>query len=55
MYGRKRSEKIKKAVSNANKGKIPWNKGLTKETNEIVKKYSENRKKTMIVKGYFKK
>jgi len=25
-----------------NKGKIPWNKGLTKETDDRVKKYAEN-------------
>lgn len=35
----KRSEKLK--------GRIPWNKGLTKETNPIVRGYAEKVKKTM--------
>ena len=46
MYGRKLSEETKKKLSDSKKGKKnpmygtePWNKGLTKETDERVRKY----------------
>jgi len=45
-----RSEEHKKAISESKKGKIPWNKGLTKD-DERVRKYTEERMKTM---GYIK-
>lgn len=48
MYGRKLSEEQKKKISLSKKGKKnpmygiePWNKGLTKETDERIKKYSK--------------
>ena len=40
--GRRQSEESKEKNRLAHLGKIPWNKGLTKETSEIVKKYSTN-------------
>jgi len=42
---RTRGEKWIKSQSESHKGKIPWNKGLTKETDERVKKYIETREK----------
>ncbi|HNS71653.1 MAG TPA: NUMOD3 domain-containing DNA-binding protein, partial [bacterium] len=44
MYGRKHSEESKKKNSNSHLGKKAWNKGLTKETNEIIRTYSEKLK-----------
>jgi group I intron endonuclease len=40
------TEEHKKALSESKKGKIPWNKGLTKD-DERVRKYTEERMKTM--------
>jgi hypothetical protein len=40
MYGKHHSENTKRKQSEAKKNFIPWNKGLTKETDERVKKYS---------------
>ena len=39
--GKKLSLAHRKKLSEAKEGKIPWNKGLTKDTDERVKKYSE--------------
>jgi hypothetical protein len=36
------SEETRSKMSEVQKGRIPWNKGLTKETDERVKKYSES-------------
>ena len=55
IFGRKRSEKVREAVSKANKNRQAWNKGLTKETDDRVKKNSDNRYNTMLKKGFFKK
>jgi len=44
QIGKKRkpmSEQGKKNISNAHKGLIPWNKGLTAKTDDRVKKYTE--------------
>ncbi len=41
FLGKKHTEKAKKANSEKHKGKIGWNKGLTKETSTAVKKISE--------------
>lgn len=38
MLGKFHSRATKEKISLANKGRIPWNKGLTKETNDIVKR-----------------
>ena len=43
--GRTISEEAKIKNSNSCKGRIPWNKGLTKETDDRVKKYSEKLRK----------
>lgn len=40
MFGKKQSESAKRKIGLANKGKTPWNKGLTKETDERVKNIS---------------
>jgi very-short-patch-repair endonuclease len=40
-YGKLRSKEVREKISESKKGQAPWNKGLTKETNDIVKKYSE--------------
>lgn len=45
LRGRKRvpfSEEWKKNIGLGGLGRIPWNKGLTKETNEIIKRVSED-------------
>jgi hypothetical protein len=42
--GKIRSEETRKNISKTLKGREPWNKGLTKETNDIVKKHGESRK-----------
>jgi group I intron endonuclease len=54
MYGRKRSKKLKESVSKSNKGRKSWCSGLTKETDERVKLYTEKRNQTMIEKGLYK-
>lgn len=41
MVKRKYSKKRNKKISETLKGRIPWNKGLTKETDERIKKTSE--------------
>jgi len=38
---RPRSQESKKRMSESRRGKVPWNKGLTKETDERVKKYCD--------------
>lgn len=42
--GRICTSDMKHKISNSNKGKIPWNKGLTSNIDNRVKKYSETRK-----------
>lgn len=37
------SNRGKKNISEAQKGRIPWNKGLNKDTNSAIKKMAENR------------
>lgn len=44
------SDEHKAKISAANKGKIPWNKGLTKETDSRVKKGYDSFHKTMEIK-----
>ena len=44
LKGRKLNEQQKKNMF----GRIPWNKGLTKETNESVRRYSINSRKTKL-------
>ena len=44
MTGRIFSEEIRKRMSEFHKGQVPWNKGLTKETDIRVKKISESKK-----------
>ena len=46
MYGKKHSEETKRKQALKRIGKIPWNKGLTKETDERVLKYSISGSKT---------
>ncbi len=50
MFGRKHTDEVKKicAVAGAKsmKGKIPWNKGLTKETDDRIHQISLSQKKT---------
>lgn len=41
--GKKRTLEQRKALSKVKKGSIPWNTGLTKETNETVKRIAENK------------
>jgi len=43
-YGKPRSEETRRKWSESRKGNVPWNKGLTKETDYRVKKYSETLK-----------
>lgn len=43
--GRKLSEETKLKISLSKKGKTPWNKGLTKETDIRVKTYGESKSK----------
>ena len=40
MYGKNHSDAAKRSVSERNKGKIAWNRGLTKETDDRVMEYS---------------
>jgi group I intron endonuclease len=49
MYGKQQSQSVKDAVSRANKGRPAWNKGLTKETSEAVKRYSDKIKEVRYV------
>lgn len=47
LKGRKRSpfsEKWRKHMGEAKKGTTPWNKGLTKETDERVRKYADSKR-----------
>lgn len=39
--GKKLSKKYRQKLSDSHKGQVPWNKGLTKDTNEMLKKLSE--------------
>ena len=41
LVGKKKSEETKSKISESRKGQPAWNKGLTKDTSEIVKQYSE--------------
>lgn len=43
--GRTISDEVKKRCGAKNIGKTPWNKGLTKQTDERVKRYAESLKK----------
>jgi len=43
-YGIHLSEETKRKISKAKIGQMPWNKGLTKETNETMKRISETQK-----------
>lgn len=43
FFGKKHTEESKKKMSESHKGQIAWNKGLTKETSDILKKLSEAR------------
>ncbi|MBU3913457.1 MAG: hypothetical protein KKE50_05180 [Nanoarchaeota archaeon] len=45
--GRKMTKEAKQKISQANKGNAAWNKGLTKETDERIRKNIENRTKTI--------
>lgn len=45
----------KEKISELHKGKTPWNKGLTKETDERVKKYSEKSKNKTMTKEQYEK
>jgi hypothetical protein len=47
------SEERKHNMSESSKGKIAWNKGLTKETSESVIKYSLNSKSSISYRTYF--
>lgn len=44
MYGKKHTERAKKRIGKLNKGAVAWNKGLTKEISEILKKQGDKRK-----------
>lgn len=44
FYGKHHSEETKQKISLANLGNRAWNKGLTKETDERVKKYGNSQK-----------
>lgn len=48
IAGKNISDETRKKMSKSKKGMIPWNKGLTKETDERVRKYGENESKTKI-------
>ena len=41
--------KVRRKMSEAAKGKTPWNKGLTKENDLRIEKYSETRKKRKLI------
>ncbi len=43
--GKKRSEEAKKSISKGHLGQKSWNSGLTKETNESLRRFSEDRKR----------
>jgi hypothetical protein len=49
--GKKLSNEHKKNISDSNKGQVPWNKGLTKETNDVIKSISESLKGRKITWG----
>ena len=44
IKGSHHTEEMKKRISEAEKGKLSWNKGLTKETDERIRKSSEKTK-----------
>ena len=52
FYGKNHSEDVKNSIrirqkeNNSMKNKIPWNKGLTSETDERIKKYGEKQSST---------
>lgn len=52
LFGKKYTKERCKNISKQLKGKIPWNKGLTKETDERVKKYVKNRVHKKYIKRY---
>lgn len=45
--GKKHTEETREKISLKSKGRIPWNKGLKKETDKRVLKYSKSLSKTM--------
>lgn len=45
FYGKHHTEDTVIKIKKCNRGKIPWNKGLTKETDTRVKAYTENNKR----------
>lgn len=48
IKGKPRTEKTKKKISNTLLGNIPWNKGLTAETDERVRRVAEKNTKPLI-------
>ena len=46
-FNTEKGTEARKKMSAKKKGKTPWNKGLTKETNPIVQQYADNVKNTM--------
>jgi hypothetical protein len=44
MRGKSKSEEHKRKLSNASKGKVPWNKGLTKANSIEIQQHSESLK-----------
>ena len=54
--GKHRSEETRRIIGEKQLGRIPWNKGLTKEMDERVRKYAESGRKTRKIKEWgFKK
>jgi hypothetical protein len=52
LLGKKRPKEVCEKMSNSLKGKNPWNKGLNKNNDERVKKYTENSKSFLPYKLY---
>lgn len=48
FYGKKHSEESKQQQSDSHKGQIPWNKGLTKETDDRLLKLSKKLKREKV-------
>lgn len=51
FYGKKHSDETRRINSEKHKGKTPWNKGLTKESDDRVRQYSKSLKNTLNQKG----
>jgi len=51
LFGKKHTKESRKKMSDSLRGKIPWNKGLTKMTDGRVKKYGERESITKLSKG----